>query len=151
MNGLDTLETVADEVMALPDQCLRQGIAILRSVIHLARLEEEGRREQAALVRQALEDSGALVARSAAMTPAGQVESQANQTWEQDYRAGDPDRQHVAASEAGTLMAALEGILDKLQYTNVTERQLVVEVRAAINRVRAMGNHEPPGDESTAT
>jgi hypothetical protein len=37
MNGLDTLVTVADQVLLLPDQYLRQGMTILRSVIHPAR------------------------------------------------------------------------------------------------------------------
>ena len=68
MNGLDTLMTVSDQVMLLPDQYLRQGITILRSVIYLARLEEEGRREQALLVRQAMEANGALVTQSAAVS-----------------------------------------------------------------------------------
>ena len=150
MTGLDTLMTISQQVMLLPDQYLRQGITILQGAIHLARLEEEARREQALLVREALGDSGALVAPPTARTAAGQTQPQANQKWAQDFRAGDPDRQHIAASEAGTLMAALEGIIDKLPYTNVTERLLVEEVREAINRVRAIGNHESTGEESAA-
>jgi len=148
MSGLDTLMTISQQVMLLPDQYLRQGITILQGAIHLARLEEEARREQALLVREALEESGVLAAPPTAVTAAGQTRPQANQKWGEDFRAGDPDRQHLAASEA--LMAALEGIMDKLQYTNVTERLLVAEVREAINRVRAIGNHEPTGEESAA-
>ncbi|TMG05567.1 MAG: hypothetical protein E6I02_09810 [Chloroflexi bacterium] len=136
--------TVSDQVMLLPDQYLRQGITILRSVIYLARLEEEGRREQALLVRQAMEANGALVTQSAAVSaPATQPSLEPDQSWAQDFRAGDPDRQHVSSSEASGLITALETIIDNLQYTNVTERQLVLEVRAAVGRVRAMGNHEP--------
>jgi hypothetical protein len=150
LTGLDTLMTISQQVMLLPDQYLRQGITILQGAIHLARLEEEARREQALLVREALEESGVLVAPPTAMTAEGQTLPQANQKWGEDFRAGDPDRQHIAASEASTLTAALEGIIDKLQYTNVTERLLVAEVREAINRVRAIGNHEPTGEESAA-
>jgi len=150
MNGIDTLMTISQQVMLLPDQYLRQGITILQGAIHLARLEEEARREQALLVREALGDSGALVAQPTTMTAAGQTQPQSNQKWAQDFRAGDPDRQHVAASEAGSLIASFEAMMDRLQYTNVTERQLVVEVREAIQRVRAIGNHEPTGEESAA-
>ena len=150
MTGLDTLMTISQQVMLLPDQYLRQGITILQGAIHLARLEEEARREQALLVREALGESGVLVAQPTAMTATRQPESQPNQAWAQDFRSGDPERQHIAAGEASTLMAALEGIMDKLQYTNVTERLLVAEVREAINRVRAIGNHEPTGEESAA-
>jgi hypothetical protein len=152
MNSLDTILTVTDQVMLLPDQYLRQGITILRSVVYLARMEDEGRREQALLVRQALESNVALVGQSAEVTAADEPEAEAppSRPWSQDFRAGDPDRQHVVASEAETLIAAFEAIMSKLQYTNVTERQLVVEVRSAIARVRAMGNHEPSGEESAA-
>jgi hypothetical protein len=150
MNGLDTLMTISQQVMLLPDQYLRQGITILHGAIHLARREEEARREQALLVREALADSGAIVAQPTAMTAVGQTQPEPNQKWAQDFRAGDPDRQHVAASEAGTLISALEAMMDRLQYTNVTERQLVLEVREAIARVQAMGNHEPGGEESAA-
>src|SRR5213593_1981041 len=114
MNGLDTLMTVSDQVMLLPDQYLRQGITILRSVIYLARLEEEGRREQALLVRQAMEANGracsrrpsssrreqallvrqameangALVTQSAAVSaPATQPSLEPDQSWAQDFRA----------------------------------------------------------------
>ena len=153
MNSLDTLMTISQQVMLLPDQYLRQGITILQGAIHLARLEEEARREQALLVREAWEDSGALVAQPTAVTAAGQTQETqppSNQNWAQDFRAGDPDRQHIAASDAETLIVALEAMMDRLQYTNVTERQLVVEVREAIQRVRAMGNPEPGGEESAA-
>ena len=149
MTGLDTLMTVSDQVMLLPDQYLRQGITILRSVIHLARLEEEGRREQALLVRQALEGDEAAAPRSAAVTEVRQHGSQTNQ-WAADFRAGDPNRQHVAESEATGLINAFETIMNNLQYTNVTERQLVLEVREAIARVRAMGDDGPTGEESAA-
>src|SRR5439155_20070083 len=95
MNGLDTLMTVSDQVMLLPDQYLRQGITILRSVIYLARLEEEGRREQALLVRQAMEANGALVTQSAAVSaPATHPSLEPDQSWPQDFGSGDPEPQH---------------------------------------------------------
>ena len=149
VNGLDTLMTISQQVMLLPDQYLRQGITILQGAIHLARLEEEARREQVLLVREALEDSGALVAQPTAVTAAEQPGSKPN-GWADDFRAGDPDHQEIAASEAGALIASLEAMMDQLQYTNVTERQLVLEVRQAIDRVEAMGNHEPGGEDSAA-
>ena len=149
MNGLDTLMTISQQVMLLPDQYLRQGITILQGAIHLARLADEARREQVLLVREALEDSGALAGQPTAVTAAEQPGSKPN-GWADDFRAGDPDRQEIAASEAGTLIASLEAMMDQLQYTNVTERQLVLEVRESIDRVQAMGNHEPGGDDSAA-
>ena len=149
VNGLDTLMTISQQVMLLPDQYLRQGITILQGAIHLARLEEEARREQVLLVREALEDSGALAGQPTAVTAAEQPGSKPN-GWADDFRAGDPDRQEIAASEAGTLIASLEAMMDQLQYTNPTERQLVLEVREAIDRVQAMGNHEPGGEDSAA-
>src|SRR5947208_14615098 len=69
MNGLDTLMTVSDQVMLLPDQYLRQGITILRSVIYLARLKEEARGAEALLVRRAMEAQGASVTGAAAAAP----------------------------------------------------------------------------------
>src|SRR5439155_617862 len=90
MTGLDTLMTVSDQVMLLPDQYLRQGITILRSVIHLARLEEEGRREQALLVRQALEGNEAAAPRSAAVTEVRQHGWQTHEGADAAYRKSCP-------------------------------------------------------------
>jgi hypothetical protein len=139
MNGLDTLVTVADQVLLLPDQYLRHGMTILRSVIHLARVEQEARLEQALLVREAME--GAPEPQQAMVTQEGE-------TWRENFRAGDPDRQEIKASEAVTLIHELETVVDRLAYSNTTERQLAVEVRRAIDRVRGMGNHEPHGDDA---
>ena len=141
MDGLETLSTVVDQVMLLPDQYLRQGVTILRSVVHLALIEEEGRRDQALLFRQALESNYAAAPRS---ITAG--ETQQTASWTRDFRAGDPDRQHIATSEAAGLIDDLKAVIGKLDFTNVTERQLVLEVQAAIARVVAMGNHEPQED-----
>jgi len=137
MNGLDTLVTVADQVLLLPDQYLRHGMTILRSVIHLARTEQEARLEQAQLVNEAME--GVSSPQAAMVTRAGE-------TWREDFRAGDPDRQEIKVSEAVSLIHELEAVVDRLAYSNTTERQLAVEVRRAIDRVRAMGNHEPQGE-----
>lgn len=134
MNGLDTLVTVADQVLLLPDQYLRQGTTILRSVIHLARMEQEARLEQALLAREAMEG---------APSPQAAMVTQEGDAWRRNFRAGDPDRQEIKASEAVTLIHELEAVVDRLAYSNTTERQLAVEVRRAIDRVRAMGNHEP--------
>jgi len=136
MNGLDTLVTVSDQVLLLPDQYLRHGMTILRSVIHLARVEQEARLEQALLVREAME--GAPEPQQAMVTQEGD-------TWRRNFRAGDPDRQEIKASEAVTLIHELEAVVDRLAYSNTTERQLAVEVRRAIDRVRAMGKH---GDDA---
>jgi len=137
MNGLDTLVTVSDQVLLLPDQYLRHGMTILRSVIHLARVEQEARLEQALLVREAMEG---------APEPQAALVTQEGETWRENFRAGDPDRQEIKASEAVTLIHELEAVVDRLAYSNTTERQLAVEVRRAIDRVRTMGNHEPPGE-----
>jgi hypothetical protein len=144
MNGLETLSTVVDQVMLLPDQYLRQGVTILRSVVHLALIEEEGRRDQALLFRQALESSYATVPQYIAAGQANQP-NQPNQPeqWTRDFRAGDPDRQRIASSDAAGLIDDLKVVIAKLDFTNVTERQLVMEVQAAIDRVVAMGNHDP--------
>src|SRR2546426_11401624 len=89
MNGLDTLMTVSDQGMLLPDQYLRQGITILRSVIYLARLEEEGQREQALLVRQAMEANVALVTQSACVSRAATQSSLGpGQSWAYEFPAG---------------------------------------------------------------
>ena len=140
MNGLDTLATVSDQVLLLPDQYLRQGMTILRSVIHLARMEEEARREQALLVREAM---------ASASPPDPVLVSREGDSWRRNFRAGDPDRQQINASEAASLISELEAVVDSLAYSNVSERELVLEVRRAIDRVRAMGNHEPQAGEST--
>ena len=137
MNGLDTLVTVADQVLLLPDPYLRQGMTILRSVIHLARTEQEARLEQALLVREAME--GAPQPQPALVTQEGEM-------WRENFRAGDPDRQEIKVSEAVSLIHELEAVVDRLAYSNTTERQLAVEVRRAIDRVRAMGNHESQGE-----
>ena len=138
MNGLETLSTVVDQVMLLPDQYLRQGVTILRSVVGLALIEEEGRRDQALLFRQALESNYAAAPQYIAAGQANQAEQ-----WTRDFRAGDPDRQRIAASDAAKLIDDLRVVIGKLDFTNVTERQLVMEVEAAINRVVTMGNHDP--------
>jgi len=142
MNGLDTLATVSDQVLLLPDQYLRQGMTILRSVIHLARMEEEARREQAMLVREAM---------ASASPPDPALVSREGESWRRNFRAGDPDRQQINASEAATLIAELEAVVDGLAYSNISERELVLEVRRAIDRVRAMGNHEPHGGGSASS
>src|SRR5712691_7651497 len=117
MNGLDTLTTVADHVLLLPDQYLRQGMTILRSVIHLSRMKEEARHEQALLMREAMEG---------APDPAPALVSREGDAWRQNFRAGDPDRQQIKASEAATLIAELETVVDRLAYSNVSERELVL-------------------------
>ena len=138
MDGLETLSTVVEQVMLLPDQYLRQGVTILRSVVHLALIEEEGRRDQALVFRQALESNYAAAPKSIAAGQANQAEP-----WTRDFRAGDPDRQRIAASDASRLIDDLRLVISKLDFTNVTERQLVMEVQAAITRVVAMGNDDP--------
>src|SRR5438445_3224813 len=106
MDGLETLSTVVDQVMLLPDQYLRQGVTILRSVVHLALIEEEGRRDQALLFRQALESSYATEPQQIA---AGQVKQSGQ--WTRDFRAGDPDRQRIASSDAAALIDDLKVVI----------------------------------------